>query len=626
MSSVEPGSLGLVIFVHAARCLITTFSHCIDLVGVSRHIFVLWAQSVVDAFHFIYLLVKVLVKVFPYHFEALGSSMKRIAIELRPRDHRHRPLNLIPEVTAKALKAALVTHVILFWTIVYSLLLSLVLFSSTLVIFLETCETVYLHLRSSPVGVVVHKCLAKSRLGGSSLDQLGQSDTAMARILNVPRRSPSYHTSTLPMNQSQAGLNYVLRFTKNTIRRVLNGIESATRPRTLLEYTKVHKVSTRISHNQPPEPLTREERLYKVNKPVTFLSIFSNVLALKIVECWERFPTPTETLHIFHLEMKPTLSASERIEPKTSSKPTKKVPVKPHHRAGFVASQPASPKAVLSQATQPLLAQPSQQSPELPQQQHSTTKMSRSNSEEFNVMSLLQPGVTRRSSISGHDLVRQAALKAERRVSQQAGSSRKTSSSSTYTTSPFTGPSTPTATEANPLIITTAQPSEYWTGRFISLQDRFLGESLQAQSLSIFAAAHASKSTILSQQRAAYQGRGNLPLSTTTALDRFGSVTNQEANRLSEEDNRRLRIFLHLDTLCATPEAQKSLHAWQGAYARRMGREALLPKASSMEKGLVKRLFSGGRRSLGAAHPEKEKRLAAGFRPTAENPLNEFTA
>ncbi|WYZ35874.1 hypothetical protein EsH8_X_000521 [Colletotrichum jinshuiense] len=195
----------------------------------------------------------------------------------------------------------------------------------------------------------------------------------------------------------------------------------------------------------------------------------------------------------------------------------------------------------------------------------------------------------------------------ERKFSQQTVSSRKTSSSSTFDTSATTVILAATAVaEINPLIITTAQPSEYWTGRFVSLQDRFQAESLQEKTLSLLVAAHAAKATILVQQRAAYQGRGNLPLSTTTALDRYGAAAIQEARRLSDEDNRCLRIFLHLDALCGTPEAQKSLHAWQETYARRMGRDALLPLGAGTGKGFVARLFSGsGRRTTDATGSEK---------------------
>ncbi|KAF6825901.1 hypothetical protein CPLU01_09991 [Colletotrichum plurivorum] len=197
----------------------------------------------------------------------------------------------------------------------------------------------------------------------------------------------------------------------------------------------------------------------------------------------------------------------------------------------------------------------------------------------------------------------------ERKSSKHSVPSRNISSSSTVTTGTFSTvasrPPSPTFTTGNPLIITTAQPSQYWSGRFLSLHDRFHNEELQPQSLSILVSAHASRSTILPHQQAAYQGRGNLPLSNTTALERYGPSVIREANLLSDDDNRCLRVFMHLDSLCATPEAQQSLHAWQETYARVNHREALLPEGRTMDRGFVARLF-GGRRSTSGSQPEKK--------------------
>ncbi|KAF4818187.1 hypothetical protein CGCTS75_v012047 [Colletotrichum tropicale] len=188
-------------------------------------------------------------------------------------------------------------------------------------------------------------------------------------------------------------------------------------------------------------------------------------------------------------------------------------------------------------------------------------------------------------------------------------SSRKVSGSSTSTlsTTDTSRVPTPMSAEVNPLIINTAQSSQYWAGRFQSLHDRFHNEDLQPHSLATLVSAHASRSTVVRDQRVAYQSRGNLPLSTTTALDRYSTTAvSRETKVLDEEDNRCLRVFLHLDSLCATPEAQKSLHAWQEIYARRNNRVALLPHGASMDKGFVARIFGGGRRSMGAPRPEKQ--------------------
>ncbi|KAL0933871.1 uncharacterized protein CTRU02_210671 [Colletotrichum truncatum] len=198
----------------------------------------------------------------------------------------------------------------------------------------------------------------------------------------------------------------------------------------------------------------------------------------------------------------------------------------------------------------------------------------------------------------------------ERKLSHQSNASRKVSNTSTLSTGTFTTSastaSTLNAHDKNPLIITTAQPSEYWSGRFLALHDRIRGEDLQPQALPILVSAYVSRSSHLPDLRTAYQNRDNLPLSTTTALDGYDSdAINREADRLTDDNNRCMRVFLHLDSLCTTPEAQKSLQSWQEVYARTHNRDALLPRGVTMEKGFVNRLF-GGRRSIGVNRPEKQ--------------------
>lgn len=59
-------------------------------------------------------------------------------------------------------------------------------------------------------------------------------------------------------------------------------------------------------------------------------------------------------------------------------------------------------------------------------------------------------------------------------------------------------------------------------------------------------------------------------------------------------------MFTHLDALCITSEARKSLKAFQQAYARKFDCEALLPLGGCMvdrEQGFIARagrLFSSG--------------------------------
>ncbi|TDZ30399.1 hypothetical protein C8035_v002496 [Colletotrichum spinosum] len=203
------------------------------------------------------------------------------------------------------------------------------------------------------------------------------------------------------------------------------------------------------------------------------------------------------------------------------------------------------------------------------------------------------------ASLSKTSLVGSVAGSNRRASRGSTVASRQSSSSSTFTTI-YTRPPTPTNTE-NPYIITAAQPSAYWSGRFLSLHDRFQAEALQPDSLGSLVSDHASRFTQLPQQKAAYLNRGNLPLSATTAaLDRYGggAAAREPPRAVSEDDRRCRRVFHHLDSLCATDEARKSLYAWQTGYARKHRRDALLPDSAGQDKGLVARLF--GRRVSGA--------------------------
>ncbi|KAI0025986.1 hypothetical protein F4780DRAFT_774194 [Xylariomycetidae sp. FL0641] len=202
----------------------------------------------------------------------------------------------------------------------------------------------------------------------------------------------------------------------------------------------------------------------------------------------------------------------------------------------------------------------------------------------------------------------------------------------------------PPSTFNNPRQVHTAQPSEYWTGRFMALQDRFHAEMLMPDNLNTLVNAHAERSMVPEFQRATNSlaasattsciptkatSRGTQPrLSSSSprktqqsqksspskrkapqhptssiALASKTTTSMEAATLLTDEDNRSHRIFLHLEAMCTTSEARRSLHAWQQSYARRMGKENLLPRGGSMDtkerdKGWVGRLLSGSN-SLG---------------------------
>ncbi|KJZ78585.1 hypothetical protein HIM_01976 [Hirsutella minnesotensis 3608] len=122
--------------------------------------------------------------------------------------------------------------------------------------------------------------------------------------------------------------------------------------------------------------------------------------------------------------------------------------------------------------------------------------------------------------------------------------------------------------------VVTAQPIEYWTGRFSRLNDIYMGTDRAPETLL------ALRSGLLSQNRHSANTR-----------------------TVSEEDARHLHIFAQLDFLCTTPEAKESLRAFQVTFARRHRRSILLPEGTTLgdvekDRNVMARIF-GSRRSSG---------------------------
>jgi hypothetical protein len=196
-------------------------------------------------------------------------------------------------------------------------------------------------------------------------------------------------------------------------------------------------------------------------------------------------------------------------------------------------------------------------------------------------------------------------------ISRQSLRPRDFSSSSAANTSSLALPREPTS-EPNHLQVHKAQPSAYWTGRFMALHDKFQAEQLQESSLAFLVAAHATRSLIVPPPRRPH----HLPPSTTTAAVMTVTAMTREAELLTDDDNRCHRIFTHLEAMCTTPDARRSLHAFQQAYARRMDKSSLLPRGGSMQdskEGFVYRLFNG-RKSLGGIPAKNLGGVLAGKR------------
>ncbi|PTB69204.1 hypothetical protein BBK36DRAFT_1139284 [Trichoderma citrinoviride] len=151
------------------------------------------------------------------------------------------------------------------------------------------------------------------------------------------------------------------------------------------------------------------------------------------------------------------------------------------------------------------------------------------------------------------------------------------------------------------LHISSAQSSAYWTGRFMALHDRFSSENLAVDAresrLSLADSFSVQPKTPYSNL---YQRASHLPTSTTTSALR-SLMTSSSTSSISEEDARARRVFDHLDSLCSTSEARRSLHIWQQAYARRHNSPYLLPEGGTMgtveTKGFMAKLFGSSKKN-----------------------------
>ncbi|TPX10016.1 uncharacterized protein E0L32_001213 [Thyridium curvatum] len=173
---------------------------------------------------------------------------------------------------------------------------------------------------------------------------------------------------------------------------------------------------------------------------------------------------------------------------------------------------------------------------------------------------------------------------------------------------------------SNPRFISTPQPFSYWSGRFMALHDRFHGELLTPFNLQSVIDAQTAQSTLVNDPAPTpKQRKGNLPASnskssylrsslTGTSLadspshGTFQSIARTDVSLLLDETNRCKRVFLHLEAMCTTSEAKRSLFLFQQDYARKHNRKALLPTGGTMvagRQGLVSRIFSGGKSQRG---------------------------
>ncbi|CEF76602.1 hypothetical protein FGSG_13397 [Fusarium graminearum PH-1] len=231
-------------------------------------------------------------------------------------------------------------------------------------------------------------------------------------------------------------------------------------------------------------------------------------------------------------------------------------------------------------------------------------------SRTLTVLSEIRSSISRTSMNSKPSSPRPLADQS-RKASSSSTSSLLTSSSSRLCLPGYSSTSASRTNSTSTLVtellpkpdqITSSQPSAYWSGRFVSLHDRFLTEEFSTEGAvsKDSSSDNSFRAFVMKTDRAAVNSRPtHLSHSTTTSALTSLTVT-KPRNKTSTKDARCLRVFHHLENLCITIEARRSLLAWQQTYARRMDKPSLLPQGGSMEhKSLMGRIFSGGKGTSG---------------------------
>jgi hypothetical protein len=176
------------------------------------------------------------------------------------------------------------------------------------------------------------------------------------------------------------------------------------------------------------------------------------------------------------------------------------------------------------------------------------------------------------------------------RSNHNFGASRQTSGSSSQLAGSAIFSSMDT-TNLLPLFTTnlrqvhTAHPISYWCGRFHALGDRFHSEVLDTclldpKILQQYLTGRTSSPTSPPPSKSKGRGKGKSKASEEDNTKKL--LYSSTADNIEDQDRRSSRVFLHLQALCATNEAKKSLWEFQLLFARIEGKPKLLPSGGRM--------------------------------------------
>lgn len=158
--------------------------------------------------------------------------------------------------------------------------------------------------------------------------------------------------------------------------------------------------------------------------------------------------------------------------------------------------------------------------------------------------------------------------------------------------------------------VTIAQRSEYWSGRFMGLYDRFATDWIARETSLVRDASNTldvyGYGALMPPQPMA-TGSQQLGLRGSATMSSLPTL--RRAPKRGESDevaDRCRRVFQQLAAECATSEARQSLRDWQQQYARIHDRPCLLPEGGTMkDPGTVARFFGSGGSSRGSRRGER---------------------
>jgi hypothetical protein len=194
---------------------------------------------------------------------------------------------------------------------------------------------------------------------------------------------------------------------------------------------------------------------------------------------------------------------------------------------------------------------------------------------------------TLKSSFSRSTISLSLTSSRESSASYSRPSSFSPSAEPTVYASVDTSPPLPVFT-TNVRLIHTAQTHSYWCGRLQALSDK--------DNSSIF-------NTCLEDEKLYQQFVKTTPRSSPSSKSKSRVKSSVEEARLRlllrdakiedlihKEENRMARVFIHLQALCTTNEAKKSLWQFQLYYARIENNPQFLPSGGKMTNGFLGRM------------------------------------